>query len=92
MVETSNDQILQQGYESMTRLSCKFYRQVTYGDQPQAYVFADTNALVPAESSMYIIYMNQLKGILGTIQVLGNLDKFGQENVTGQPGICYAKM
>ena len=76
----------------MTRLSCKFYRQVAYDDQLQAYVFADTNALVLVEISMYIIFHESTKKLLDTIQILGNLDKLGQKNVTGQPGTCYAKM
>ena len=56
MVETSSDQLSQQGYESMTRVSHKFYRQVTYDNHLQAYVFADTNALVLEENSAYIIF------------------------------------
>ena len=43
----------------MTR--CRFYRQVTYDDQLQAYVFINTNALVPAENSMYIIFCETTK-------------------------------
>ena len=92
MVQTSSDQLLQQGYESMTKVSHRIYRQVTIDDQLQASVFADTNTLVPAETSMYIIFHKPSKGNLDTIQILGNLDNKGQKNVTGQPGMCYVKM
>ena len=40
----------------MTGVPHRFYRQVTYDDQPQAYVFINTNTLVPAKNSMYIIF------------------------------------
>ena len=33
MVDTSSDQLPQQGYESMTRVPHTFYRQVTHDDQ-----------------------------------------------------------
>ena len=56
MVETSSNQTPPQGYESMTRVPCRFYRQMTYDDQLQAYVFTNTTALLPAEDSMYIIF------------------------------------
>ena len=76
----------------MIRVPHRFYRQVTYDEQLQAYVFIYINALVMAETSMYVISMNQQKEILDTIQRLGNLDKLGQRNVTEEPSICYAKM
>ena len=38
MVETSIDQLPQQGYESMNRVPCRFYRQVAYHNKLQAYV------------------------------------------------------
>ena len=56
MVETSSDQLPQQGYENMTRVPCRFYRQMTYDEKLQAYTFTDTNASILAEISMYIIY------------------------------------
>ena len=65
----------------MTMVPDRFYRQVTYYDQLQAYVFIDTRALVPAKSSMYV--MNQQKEILDTIQRLGNLGKLGWKIVNG---------
>ena len=34
----------------------RFYGQVTYDEQLQAYVFTDTDAKVPAENSMYVIF------------------------------------
>ena len=59
--KTSSDQLLPQGYESITRVSHRFYKQVTYDDQLQAYVFVDTRTLVPAENSMYIIFPETTK-------------------------------
>ena len=38
IVETSHDQLPQQVYENMTKVSCRFYRQVTYDEQLQEYV------------------------------------------------------
>ena len=61
MVETSSNQLPQQGYESMIRVPHRFYRQVTYDDQLQVYVFTDTNALVLAQTSMYIIFHETTK-------------------------------
>ena len=40
----------------MTRIPSRFHRQVTYGEQLQAYIFTDNNALVLVETSMYIIF------------------------------------
>ena len=40
----------------MTRVPQRFYRQLTYDEQLQAYVFTGNNALVPVETSMYIIF------------------------------------
>ena len=45
----------------MTRVPCGFYRQVTYDEQLQAYVFTDTNAAISAETSMYIIFHEPTK-------------------------------
>ena len=42
-------------------MPCRFYRQVTYNEQLQAYVFIDTNARVPAEGSMYVIFHEPTK-------------------------------
>ena len=56
MVETSSNQLQLQGYENMTRVPCRLCRQVTYDDQLQIYVFTDSNALVLADTNMYIIY------------------------------------
>ena len=61
MVETSSDELLQQGYENMTRVPCRFYRWVTYDKQLQVYVFTATNALILAETSMYIIFHEPTK-------------------------------
>ena len=55
-VVTSSDQLLQQSYEGMNKVPQRFYRQVTYDDQLQAYAFTNTNALVLAESSTYVIF------------------------------------
>ena len=60
-VDSSSDQLLPQDYESMTRVPHRFYRQVTYDDQSQAYAFVDTSARVPAENSMYVILHEQTK-------------------------------
>ena len=58
MVETSSDQLPQWGFDkqNITRMPHRFYRQVTYDKQLQAYGFTDNNALVPVETSMYIIF------------------------------------
>ena len=56
MTETSSNQLPLQGYENMTRVPCRFYRQVTYDDQLQACVSINTNTLVPAKNIMYIIF------------------------------------
>ena len=61
MTEISSDHLPQQGYERMTRVPHKFYKQVTYDGQLQANVFPDTNALVLAEKSMCIIFHEQRK-------------------------------
>ena len=61
MVETSSDQLLQQGYKNMTRVPHRFYRQVTYNEQLQAYVFTDTNVLILAETSIYVIFNESTK-------------------------------
>ena len=45
----------------MTRKLCWFYRQVTYDEQILAYVFTDTNALIPAETRMCIIFCEPTK-------------------------------
>ena len=54
--ETSNTQSPQEDYENVTKMPCRFYGQVTYGKQLQAYVFTDSNAKVPAKNSMYVIF------------------------------------
>ena len=60
-VKTFSTQILQQDYESVTRVLHRFYRQVTYDNQLYAYVFINTKALIPAENSMYIIFHEPTK-------------------------------
>ena len=61
MVETSSDQLQQQGYENVTRVPHRFYRHVTHDEQLQAYVFTDTSALIPAETSRYVIFHEPAK-------------------------------
>ena len=58
MIETSSDQLPQQGFDkqNMTRMPHKFYRQVTHDEHLQAYIFTDNSALVLVETSMYIIF------------------------------------
>ena len=58
MVETSSDQLLQQNFDkqNMIRVSHRIYRQVTYDEQLQEYVFADNSALVLVETRIYIIF------------------------------------
>ena len=57
MVEISSDQLPLQGYDkqNMTGILHRFYRQVTYDIQLQAYAFTNYNVLIPVETSMYII-------------------------------------
>ena len=40
---------------------CRFYEQVTYNEQLQTCVSIDTNARVPAEGSMYVIFHEPTK-------------------------------
>ena len=40
----------------MIQVSWGIYRQVTYSNQKQAYVFVENDAVVPTENSMYVIY------------------------------------
>ena len=61
MLETSSDQLPKKGHENMTRVTSRFYRQITYDEQLQAYVFTD--ALIPAETSMYNIFHETTKRI-----------------------------
>ena len=42
-------------------MPCRFYRQVVYNEQLQAYIFTDTNARVPSEGSMYVIFHEPTK-------------------------------
>ena len=58
MIETFSDQLPQQGFDkqNMTRIPYRFKRQVTYGEQLQAYVLTDNNVLVPIEINIYIIF------------------------------------
>ena len=60
-IETYSVQLPPQGYESRSRVPHRFYRQVTYDDQLQAYVFINMKALVPAKNSMYIIFHEPTK-------------------------------
>ena len=61
MVETSSDQLPQQSFDkqSMTRIPHRFYQQVTYDEQLQAFVFTDNNALVLIETSITLFFMSQ---------------------------------
>ena len=61
MVEKFSDQLPQQGYENMTRVPHRFYRQVTFEEKLQAYAFTDTIVLIPAETSMYISFHEPTK-------------------------------
>ena len=45
----------------MTKVPHRFYRQVTYDKQLQAYVFTDTNAFIPTETSMDGIFNSPTK-------------------------------
>ena len=58
MVETSSDQLPQQGFDKqhIIRMPHGFCRQVTYDEQLQAYVFTDNNALVLVETGLSIIF------------------------------------
>ena len=61
MVETSSDQLTHQGYENMTRVTHRFYRQVTYDELLQAYVFTDTTVLIMAETNMCFVFHEPTK-------------------------------
>ena len=45
----------------MTHVPRRIYRQVTYSDQKQAYVFVENDAIVPIENSMFVIYHGPTK-------------------------------
>ena len=49
----------------------RFYRQVTYDEQLQEYVFTDNNALVLVEPSIYVIFHEPQGETLDMIQNLG---------------------
>ena len=42
-------------------MPCRFYRQVTYDEQLQAYVSVDNNARMPTEGCMYVIFHEPMK-------------------------------
>ena len=90
-VETSNAQSSQDDYENVTKMSCRFHRQVTYDKQLQTYIFLDNSARVPAEGSMYVIFHEPTKDILDTNQQLYSLNFLKQKIVTGQIGFCCVK-
>ena len=45
----------------MTAIPSRFYEEVTYSEELQTYVFVDTNARVPAEGCMYVIFYGLTK-------------------------------
>ena len=47
-VETPNSQLSHEDHENIIEMPSGFYRQVTYNEQLQAYVFLHFNARVPA--------------------------------------------
>ena len=57
-VETSNAQSSQEDYENVTKMPCRFYRQVSYDEQLQTYIFIDINARVPAEGACVLSFMS----------------------------------
>ena len=46
----------QENHENVIEIPSRFYRQVTYNKELQAYVFVDTNARVREEGYIYIIF------------------------------------
>ena len=65
-MEAPNTQSSQEDNENVIERPCRFYRQVTYNEQLESYVFVNTNARVPAEGCMYVIIMSLQKDTLGT--------------------------
>ena len=71
MVETSSIQTQnlkyfkdrENQYIDMTQVPRMFYRQATYNNQKQAYVFVKNDAIVPIENSMHVIYHDPIKKI-----------------------------
>ena len=55
-IETSDMQSVQENYQIVTEIPSRFYGQVTYIEELQAYVFVDTNARVLAEGYMFVIF------------------------------------
>ena len=60
-IEASNTQSSQEDHKNLIEMPCRFYRQETYGEELQAYAFVDTNARVPAEGCMYVIFHEPTK-------------------------------
>ena len=92
MIETSCDQLAQQGYENMTRVPSRFYRQVTYDEQLQAHALTDTKALIPAENSMYIIFHEPTKRNFRWNPEIRQCRQARAEECDWTTSICYAKM
>ena len=55
-IETPNTPASQEDNENIIKMPLRFYRQVTYDVQLQAYVFIDINATVPAVIGEYVIF------------------------------------
>ena len=60
-IEIPNTQSSHEDHENSIEMLCRFYRQISYDDQLQVYAFVDTNARVPAEGHMYIIFHKPTK-------------------------------
>ena len=64
MVETFNQKYLENRenqYINMTHVPRWFYKQVTYSNHEQAYIFVENDAIVPIENILYVIYHNLMK-------------------------------
>ena len=76
----------------MTRVPHRFYRQVTYDDQLQVYVFVDTTTLVPTKNSMYVIFHEPTKRNFRYNPTSRQLWQIEAEDCEWMIGIFYVRM
>ena len=59
--ETYNTQSSQDDHKNIIEIPHRLYKQVIYDDELQAYLSVDTNARVPEEGCMYVIFHEPTK-------------------------------
>ena len=60
-IETANTQSSHEDHEDILEMPFRFYRQLTYDEELQLYIFVDIKARVPAEGHMYVIFHEPTK-------------------------------